>query len=278
MRPANIPLPYFDVVLEQLQVDNHNMQQVFGRHVHWGYWPQPHQADGSVEDFALAAERLCQQVYNVANIQEGDRVLDVGCGFGGTIASLNEHFHQLHLTGLNIDPRQIERAKQQVSPLANNVIAFVEGDACQIPFPDHSADVVLAVECIFHFPSRAAFFKEAKRVLKPGGKLALCDFVPTSIYYWLQKAVARWGVSISAGAFGRVDTYCTVSDYKALAQQTGFTVTTLEDITPNTLPTYPVVKQLFEQAHHPKTAKTTAMVELISRLGLLQYWILGLQC
>ncbi|MEM9218334.1 MAG: methyltransferase domain-containing protein [Cyanobacteria bacterium P01_F01_bin.150] len=277
MRPANIPLPYFDVVLEQLQLDNPNMQQVFGRHVHWGYWPQPNQADGSVKDFALAAERLCRRVCKAANIQEGDRVLDVGCGFGGTIASLNEHFQQLHLTGLNIDPRQIERANQKVLPLANNVIAFVEGDACQMPFPDHSADVVLAVECIFHFPSRAAFFKEAKRVLKPGGRLALCDFVPTPFYCWLQKTVAKWGVSISSGSFGRVDTYCTVSDYKALAQQTGFTVTTLEDITSNTLPTYPVVNQLFEQTQHSKIAKTTAMVEFISRLGLLQYWILGFQ-
>ncbi|MEM9006568.1 MAG: methyltransferase, partial [Cyanobacteria bacterium P01_F01_bin.86] len=92
--------------------------------VHWGYWPQPNQADGSVKDFALAAERLCRRVCKAANIQEGDRVLDVGCGFGGTIASLNEHFQQLHLTGLNIDPRQIERANQQVLPLANNVIVF----------------------------------------------------------------------------------------------------------------------------------------------------------
>ena len=278
MRPAHIPLPYFDVVLEQLQLDNPDMEQVFGRHVHWGYWPYPEQADGSVADFALAAERLCQRVCNVAHIQEGDRILDVGCGFGGTIASLNDRFQQLHLTGLNIDPRQLERARQQVVPRADNAITFVEGDACQMPFPDQSVDAVLAVECIFHFPSRAAFFQEARRVLRPGGRLALCDFVPTPLYCWLQKMMAKGGVSMTSGAFGRVDTYCTISDYKALAQQTGFTVTTLEDIRSHTLPTYPVVKRVFEQANNPKTAQTTAAVELISRLGLLHYWILGFQC
>src|SRR5438034_5931485 len=45
-----------------------------------------------------------------------------------------------------------------------------EADACALPFPDASFDRVLAVECIFHFPSRLRFLKEAARVLKPGGR------------------------------------------------------------------------------------------------------------
>lgn len=274
-RPAKIPLPYFDILLEQLSLGNADMQQIFGRHVHWGYWPDPGKADGSVEDFAIAAEQLSQRMFEVAGVKEGDRVLDVGCGFGGTIASLNEKFQNLQLTGLNIDARQIARANQTIQPLANNQISFVEGDACQLPFPDASVDVVLAVECIFHFPSRAKFFQEARRVLRPGGHLAISDFVSTPVFYTLQKLLSNSGKPLSQSVYGRVDTFFTAKDYKALAQETNFAVTCHDDITHNTLPSYPVVCQAFDQIGKSAASRATSAVGLISRLGLLRYQILG---
>ena len=44
-----------------------------------------------------------------AGIADGQHILDVGCGFGGTVASLNENFSRVHLLGVNIDERQLER-------------------------------------------------------------------------------------------------------------------------------------------------------------------------
>lgn len=274
MRAAKIALPYFDILLEQLNVGEASVQQAFGRHVHWGYWPEPAQADGSVEDFAIAAERLCQRVYQATGVEEGDRVLDAGCGFGGTIASLNEHFQALHLTGINIDPRQLERARQEVQPLNQNQIEFVEGDACQLPFPDESMDVVLAVECIFHFPSRADFFREARRVLRPGGKLGICDFVPIPLWRAFQRTLDRVSDLSFSGTYGRVDSYFTLEDYKALAQETGYYLAFQEDITRNTLPTYPAVRQLFKQTGYLDAARTTALIGWVSRLNFMRYQIL----
>jgi len=275
MRPANISLPYFDILLEQLSLGEAIVQQAFGQHVHWGYWPNPSQADGSVEDFALASERLCQRMYTAAGVKENDRVLDAGCGFGGTIASLNEHFQNLHLTGLNIDSRQLARASQEVKPLDHNQIVFVEGDACQMPFADASMDVVLAVECIFHFPSRADFFREARRVLRPGERLGICDFVPVTVFRSLQKVLAQFGALMVAGTYGRVDSYFTLPDYQTLAQETDFYLTDQEDITRNTLPTYPVVRQVFDRVGNSEAVRATAAVELLSKLGLLRYQILN---
>ncbi|MBW4522656.1 MAG: methyltransferase domain-containing protein [Scytolyngbya sp. HA4215-MV1] len=276
-RPANIPLPYFDILLEQLNLGEATVQQAFGRHVHWGYWTHPTQADGSIEGFAIAAEHLCQRVYAAAGLKENDRVLDAGCGFGGTIASLNEQFQNLHLTGLNIDPRQLNRARQEVKPMSNNQIVFVEGDACQMPFPDASMDVVLAVECIFHFPSRATFFQEARRVLRPDGRLGICDFVSVPIFRMLQQAFAQFEsfTALVDGTYGRVDSCFTLSDYKTLAQKTGFSLTFQEDITRNTLPTYPIVRQVFDRVGNSQAVQATAAVERISQLGLLRYQILS---
>lgn len=277
MRPAHISLPYFDILLEQLKLGEPMVQQAFGRHVHWGYWENPDQADGSVEDFAIAAETLCQRVYTTTGVNDHDHLLDAGCGFGGTIASLNEQFHNLKMTGLNIDPRQLERARQAIRPLANNQITFIEGDACQLPFADNSMDVVLAVECIFHFPSREDFFREAKRVLRPGGRLGLCDFVSTPIFKALQQFLAMFTNPMMSGTFGRADSCFTVSDYQTLAQQTGFRVKSQENITPQTLPTYPVVNHIFNQATFPKAVRDLTAVEKVSQLGLLRYVIFNFE-
>ncbi len=268
-------LPYFDYLLASLNSDNETLEKSFGRHVHWGYWESPQHATLSVEDFAEAAENLSKLLYNVTGISDGQAVLDVGCGFGGTIASLNENYTGMRLVGLNIDERQLERARQNIHPIGNNTIEFQHGDACALPFSDHSFDIVLAVECIFHFPSREQFFKEAYRVLKPGGYLALSDFTLNSL---LPTGLRG---QINNGFFGACDIGYSKDKYHELAQANNFSVCVDRDITQNTLPTYRYLRSLFVQKDQQKTRQSspfsaiysTLAIEVASRLRLLNYYV-----
>lgn len=271
-------LPYFDFLLALLAQNNTSVEKSFGRHVHWGYWDKPADAVCDDDDYALAAEQLTLELCKAARIGSSESILDVGCGFGGTVASINERHGRTQLTGLNLDHRQIERARQQVSAMNGNSIEFCQGDACRLPFADASFDRVLAVECIFHFPSREEFFKEAFRVLRPGGTLALSDFVPATLF----RPVARLATEAPRLAryqyFGRCNLQYTVGNYRALAASTGFDPLVQRDITRNTLPTYRYLQHLLRHSALIEgiTDRAADLVGLLKVLGickLLNYYL-----
>ena len=267
--------PYFDFILEKLEAGEPSVEQAFGRHVHWGHWPDPERTTGSPDDFAAAAESLTRYVIAVAHISDDQRILDAGCGFGGTLASVNESFAAMDLTGLNIDPRQIARAQAKVRARPGNRLRFVEGDACAMPLSDRYFDVVLAVECIFHFPDRKKFFDEAWRVLEPGGILAISDFVPRRFFRGY--TASRLNRSLLRHLFGRVHMDYTIDDYRTLAADTGFAPLVEADVTEGTLPTYPFLRRLLPAVGRPEVSNALGShgAEWASRLGWIGYRILS---
>ncbi len=158
---------YFDYLIDPFH------QGAAGRFVHLGYWDAAGQQDPG-EDFGAAQARLDQRLIAMAGIGAGQSVLDAGCGFGGTIAVLNHRLGGLWLAGVNIDPRQLAICRQ-ITPANGNRLEWQEADACRLPFAAASFDHVLCFEAMFHFGSRRAFFSEAARVLKPGGRLVGSD-------------------------------------------------------------------------------------------------------
>jgi SAM-dependent methyltransferase len=274
-----LSLPYIDQLLEQLADGNPVLEHSFGRHIHWGYWPDPCAArPDSPEDFGTAAERLSQELLALADIRPGMRVLDAGCGFGGTLASLREKVEGLELVGLNIDERQLQRAAALIHPRPGSSLGFVAADACTLPFADASFDRVLAVECIFHFPSRDAFLSEVRRVLRPGGVLVLSDFVPAPVWMPVVRLGMRLGID-RVPFFGACDISCSAVGYRRLAAQTGLSLATLRDITRHTLPTYAFLGRMLRRGGVGGRAGFIGhtglrLLDLVGRTGLLRYSLL----
>jgi SAM-dependent methyltransferase len=270
--------PYFDDLLARLEAGDATSRAAYGRHVHWGWWPDPATATGTAEDYGAAAERMCHLVCDAAGIRDGQRVLDVGCGFGGTIASLNDRFRNLDLLGVNIDPRQVKRARDTIQPVNGNRIQFEVGDACDLKVPEAAFDVALAVECIFHFESRAAFFAGVSKALKPGGRLMVSDFVPTPDALPLLEKNNAGTDDATRTSYGKVDLLCTEERYRSMADAVGLKLDGARDITAGTLPTYAFMRGLLPQWTDKQAARAhgraSNRLELACESGWLKYTVL----
>ena len=103
------------------------------------------------------------------------RVLDVGCGRGGTITVMHRFFAPEVIVGLDLSPGAIEFCRRaHAYPKAS----FVCGDAEQLPFPARSFDAVVNIESSHSYPDVAAFYSEVHRVLEPGGVFLYADTMP----------------------------------------------------------------------------------------------------
>ncbi len=108
-----------------------------------------------------------------ADLQPGERVLDVACGTGAVTRLAAEQVGVTgSVTGLDVAPDMIETAKSVPSP-AGPAIEWRVGDATSLPLPDDSYDVVLCQMGLMFVEDRAAAVAEMRRVLAPGGRVVI---------------------------------------------------------------------------------------------------------
>jgi ubiquinone/menaquinone biosynthesis C-methylase UbiE len=119
-----------------------------------------------------------------ASTPAGAEVLEVGCG-PGRLSILLAREHGLGVTGLDLDPAMIERARANAAvddrhPRGRGP-TFLVGDVGSMPFPDDSFDAVVSTLSMHHWDDPAAGLAEVARVLRPGGRVLIWDFRPGRI-------------------------------------------------------------------------------------------------
>lgn len=146
--------------------------RMLGLHWHTGFHESATRP-ASVADQIRTIEVVTESIA----LGTGERVLDVGCGIGGTLIWLARE-RQADATGLSPVEAHLGIASRHLADRGLTARArLVGGHGERLPFADGSFDVVLFFESPCHFADRGSFFQEAFRVLRPGGRIAGEDWL-----------------------------------------------------------------------------------------------------
>lgn len=222
--PSTEPSVHYDRVTQA-------WRYLLGENLHYGYFAQP---DDSLE---RATDFLTQHMASAARLTAECRVLDVGCGIGQPARWLAREFG-CRVLGISTSPVGIELARREAegAGLVDRA-QFEVRDGMHTGLDDASFDRVWVMESSHLMPDRDALVAECARVLRPGGRLTLCDII-------LREDLPLQAVMRHARAFLLLDQVFgrarmeSLATYRRLAGDNGLVVDVEEDLTAATLPTF----------------------------------------
>ncbi len=177
--------------------------------------------------FRGQVRQLRQRTADLARLQLGDAVLDVGCGTGTLAMEVARRVGRAgHVAGVDPSPQQIARARSKAAR-RNAPIDFQIGVIEQLAFPDQTFDVVLSTLMMHHLPTnlKRQGLAEIARVLKPGGRLVIADFKR-------KQERAGQAARFHAGGSG-------MQDLAALVKEAGFQHLETEEMRPLRFSAFP---------------------------------------
>jgi cyclopropane fatty-acyl-phospholipid synthase-like methyltransferase len=168
----------------------------------------------------------------MADISLGERVLDAGCGIGGSAVWLAENLGA-SVVGVNINSKQVERARRLVrGRRLEDRVQFHVADFCATELAGESFDVVWALESACYAENPRNFLAEAHRLLRPGGRLIIADgfLARENLAPEERRVVERWqrGWAITGVA--------SINQFRQWLCARGFRRVCFQDVTRNVVP------------------------------------------
>lgn len=222
--PDTEPAAHYDRVTDAWRL-------LLGDELHYGFF------EYGDEPLPVATRALTDRMIALAQLSPGLRVLDVGCGTGEPARYLvtTQDVRVLGITTSAVGVRHaIERAE---AAGINAQASFEVRDGTDNGLPDASFDRVWVLESSHLMADRDALLAECARVLRPGGRLVLCDIIRRRPIPFAELRTRRADFAVLRAVYGeaRMDL---LRDYTALVTTHGLTVELVDDLTAATLPTF----------------------------------------
>ena len=247
---------------------------IWGLDIHHGYWITGNE---SSEEAVLNLTRL---VGEQALIRPGDRVCDIGCGYGAAALTLNREYGA-QVTGLTVSEKQYQRAKAAAQGI--DQVKFFLCDALSNNLAANSFDVAIAIESSEHMPDKLAFLRESNRLLRSGGRCVVTT--------WLaREQPAAWESKYLLEPIcteGRLPTMTSATEFQGMLESAGFKEVRFFDLTRSVKKTWSlcarrVTRRIFTDATFRRTltdphftnrvfAKTVFRISLAYQTGSMRY-------
>ena len=145
-------------------------EQVWGEHMHHGFYKS---GEGADKDRRQAQIDLIEELLSWSKVKEfKGKILDLGCGIGGSSLYLAQKFPASHVIGITLSPVQVQRATARAKAAGlESRTSFQVADALTMPFEGDRFDLIWSLESGEHMADKSRFLAECLRVLKPNGKL-----------------------------------------------------------------------------------------------------------
>ena len=194
--------------------------------VHFGYW------DTDTRDHADSLLHMNRALARQLGLRPGQRILDAGCGVGGSAIWLAKTYG-CAVVGITPVASQVRRAQRFAAEhrVADRV-RFEQQDYTGTRYPDATFDVVWAIESACHARDKRRFLAEARRLLRPGGRLGIVEYVRRS------RPLAPASESLLHGwlAGWAIPDLATADEWRRWTGEVGFADARLADITPRVRP------------------------------------------